>query len=99
MSFLQRMFGGKPATKLATAKRSYFKGAQVSRLLLDWIVSPMAADKEIRADLLKLRARARDLARNNPFIRQYLALVTTNVIGPNGIRLQAQVVNNSGMPA
>lgn len=88
-----------PAPAAKQSKRSFFKGAQVSRLLLDWIVAPMAADKEVRSDILKLRARARDLARNNPFIRQYLALVTTNVIGPHGIRMQAQVVNNNGLLA
>lgn len=98
-SWFKRIFGGKPATRLASAARSYFKGAQVSRLLLDWIVAPLAADKEIRADLLKLRARARDLARNNPFIRQYLALITANVVGPHGVRMQAQVVNNNGQLA
>lgn len=92
MSFLDRLFGRKPAqAPNRKERRSFFKGANGSRLLLDWIVAPMAADKELRSDIQKVRSRARDLARNNPIARQYLALVTSNVIGPTGIKLQAQV--------
>lgn len=96
MNVFSRLFKSAPAAAPAKTKRSYFKGAQISRLLLDWIVAPLAADKEIRSDLLALRSRARDLARNNPYIRQYLALLTTNVIGPSGMKFQAQVLNNDG---
>lgn len=95
MKIIQRFLGGFGYVKKA-AQRAYFKGAQASRLLMDWITSPLSADVEIRSDLLKLRARARDLARNNPFIRHYLSLLAANVIGPHGIKLQAQVRNNNG---
>lgn len=94
MKILDRIFGGAKTT----AKRYYsaFAGAKMSRLLMDWILTPLSVDKQLRTDLLKLRTRARDLARNNPYIRQYLALLTANVIGPKGIKMQAQVSNNNG---
>jgi len=77
-------------------KRSLpYKGAEVSRLNYDWIVSPITADAAIRQGGIRLRARARDLARNNSHIKQFLSLLAANVIGPKGIRLQAQVKNNN----
>lgn len=77
-------------------KRTYYAGAEGNRLYADWIAGLLSADKEINSDARRLRARARELSRNNPMIRQYLALVAQNVIGPDGIKLQAQVRNNSG---
>lgn len=68
-----------------------FAGASFNRLLLDWIASCLAPDQEVRRDLKVLRARARDLARNNSWIKNYLRLLVQNVIGPNGLRLVARV--------
>ena len=92
MNFFKRLFSG--ASK--AAKRSYYKGAEVSRLVMDWVVSAISPDKELQNDLGKLRARARDLSRNNPHIRSYLQLLAVNVIGAYGFKLQAQVRNNDG---
>ncbi|WKZ15438.1 MAG: phage portal protein [Candidatus Jettenia caeni] len=77
-------------------KNAIYKGAEVGRLLWDWVVSPLTADAEIRQDIRRLRARARDLAKNSPTIRHYLTLLTANVLGQNGIKLQAQIRNNNG---
>ena len=56
--------GATPADRLAKfaagAKRSVFKGAELSRLWWDWIASPISADQEVYNDFLRLRARARD---------------------------------------
>jgi len=71
--------------------RGVFDGAGVHRLLLDWIAQARSADDEIRGDIRLLRARARELARNNSYVKRYFRLVTNNVIGPMGIKLQAQV--------
>ena len=71
--------------------RSAYSGAGQNRLLLDWIANARSADEDIRGDLRKLRARARELARNNSYIKRYLRLLVANVIGPAGIRLQAVV--------
>ena len=70
--------------------RGVFDGAGVHRLLLDWIAQSRTADDEIRGDIRLLRARARELGRNNSYVKRYFRLLTNNVIGPMGIKLQAQ---------
>jgi len=69
-----------------TAKRSYV-GAAVNRLTLDWIRAPLSADKELEGDLLKLRARGRDLARNNVYARRFVKMAQANIVGPKGVQL------------
>jgi lambda family phage portal protein len=76
-----------------TGHRSVFDGAGMHRLLLDWIAQARSADEEIRGDIRLLRARARELGRNNSYVKRYFRLLVNNVIGPMGIKLQAQVKN------
>lgn len=73
-----------------------FKGSQSSRLLSEWLATTLTPDDQMRWSLHTLRARSRDLERNNPIIRHFLRMLSINVIGPNGIRLQSQVRNNDG---
>jgi lambda family phage portal protein len=77
-------------------QRSAFRGAEVSRLLADWIAWPMAPDIEMRGDLRLMRGRARELARNNAHIQRYSNLLKTNVLGVHGMKLQAQVRDAAG---
>jgi len=72
-------------------ERTSFAGAAIHRLLMDWIIQARPADEEIRGDIRVLRARARDLGRNNSYVKRYFKLLINNVIGPMGIRLQGQV--------
>lgn len=65
-------------------------------VLYDWVYGATATDKDLRHSLGKQRKEARLLARENPLVRQYLSLLETNVIGPKGIKLQAQVRDSSG---
>ncbi len=91
---LHRRFGR--AFRLAWREisgRSVFDGASVHRLLLDWITQARSADEEIRGDIRLLRARARELGRNNSYVKRYFRLLANNVIGPMGIMLQASVKN------
>jgi len=74
-----------------SGQRSAFDGAGIHRLLLDWIAQARSADEEIRGDIRLLRARARELGRNNSYVKRYLRLLQNNVVGPMGIKLQAQV--------
>ncbi len=80
----------------ASAKRNVFKGAEISRLWYDWIASPVSADQEIYNDFLRLRGRARDMRRNHPLVRRYVDMVSTNVIGAEGMQLRARVRNADG---
>src|SRR5579859_2836025 len=81
-----------------TGKRSLtvFKSAMGGRLTMDWIASILSADQEIKGNMRLLRARARELSRNNPVAKSYLKILTANVLGEKGIGYQAQVRNSNG---
>lgn len=71
-----------------------FSGAMGGRLTMDWVASILSADQEIKGNMRLLRARARELTRNNPVAQSFIRLLIANVIGHNGIGYQAQVRNN-----
>ncbi len=77
-------------------KRLYHAGAQATRLNQDWVLSLHSPDYEARSDLRILRSRARQLARDNPYIRGFLNLIASNVIGWQGMRLQGRHVTDRG---
>jgi lambda family phage portal protein len=79
-----------------TGKRNttVFNGASGSRLNLDWFVSILSADQEIKGNMRLLRARARELSRNNPVAKSYLKILVANVLGEKGVGYQPQVRNN-----
>lgn len=77
-------------------RSDFFKGSESSRLTADWEPLGWTFDEALRWGLRRLRNRARDLARNEPYTCHYLNLLRNNVIGPNGIKLQALVRNNDG---
>jgi capsid protein len=67
-----------PKTKIF--KRSYAANNQ-GYLFSDFKPSESSADTELRPALRNLRARSRDLARNNEYVRRYLDLLRNNVVG------------------
>lgn len=75
-------------------------GTDSYQVLKEWIESPLKAggsfDWDLRNKMNSLRQKARGLAIGNPLVVQYLQLLEQNVIGPRGIRLQAQVRNSNG---
>jgi len=68
---------------LGVEQRTIFDAATTDRLLADWISMRGTADDELRWSLAKMRARARDLERNNGIARHFLRALATNVIGPS----------------
>lgn len=66
-------------------------GTETFDVLMDWINAPTTIDKDLRRNLKRQRDEARTLAVTNPIVRQYLALLSDNVIGAQGMKLQAQV--------
>lgn len=75
---------GKPRAFL-----SGFKGANDDNLA-DWAFLPVEINTLLRNDLRKLRARSRDLARNDDTAKRFLNLLKQNVLGHSGIRMQAK---------
>lgn len=76
-------------------KRGY-QAARVNRLNQNWTTYPTGANHERRQDLAVLRARARQASRDDPHLSKFLALIRSNVIGPNGIMLQSRARNMAG---
>lgn len=74
----------------------FFKASETGRLESDWITQNASADKELRYNLDVLRARSRDLTRNDPYIKKFMKLLKVNVVGQHGIRLSAKFEDETG---
>jgi lambda family phage portal protein len=73
-----------------------YHGAQVSRLTADWTFWQLSSDQALQGSIGVLRTRARDLAMNTSTGVTIPALFGENVIGKDGIVLQAMVQNATG---
>jgi lambda family phage portal protein len=82
----------------ALKKRQVFAGADLGRLYSSWSTTNYSADSEIYNDLRVLRARSRELERNNDYAKKFFRMVKTNVVGKEGIKLQSQAKNSRGKP-
>ena len=80
-----------PMITTVVPKQRLFTGAQQSRLTSNWVASAASADAELKGAIKKLRERSRDLVRNNPHAKNAVRTICSNVIGPNGIKLQSQI--------
>lgn len=75
-------------------KRAY-NAAQASRLTSDWVTAPTSERTERRQWLRAMRARSRDLSRNDDYVKQFLRMCKSNIVG-KGIKLQAQTKTKRG---
>jgi len=73
-----------------------FSGAQMGRLTEDWSPYNQSPTQEIQWALVTLRARARQLVRDNAHATGFVNELANNVIGPDGILLQAKVKSAGG---
>lgn len=87
LNFFRRLFGARQQQHWL---RSY-KAAAENRLTNAWTSTARPADYDIRRDYKKLIARVRDLVKNNDYVKRYLAMTRSNVVGPNGIVIQSRV--------
>lgn len=78
------------ARKAPTVAIRMHEAAATDRLNASWSSSPMPADCVIRRNQRILVARSREQAANNDYMRGFLRMVRQNIVGPQGIRLQAQ---------
>jgi lambda family phage portal protein len=85
----------KPKEQPKAFKRSY-QAASTSRLFADYIDSERSPDSELYPVINKLRVRSRDLARNNAYLRRYLQLLQSNVIGKKGVSYQSKALDSVG---
>lgn len=69
--------------------RRFFNVASTAAYL-SWDVQNVSADHALYFNLDRIKARCRDLARNNDYARHFLRLLDSNVIGPHGFTLQGR---------
>ncbi len=93
---LPRRLLGLGRQKHSAAPRASYRGATIGRLFRDWVASILHPDRELRGNLRLLRARARDLVRNNSYASGFVDELADNIIGPAGIQLQARVTDRKG---
>jgi lambda family phage portal protein len=74
-----------------SASRAY-AAAKMGRLTADWIATATSIDHDIRAGIVSVRSRARDLSQNNEYARAYLRAVRKNVVGSEGFKLQVKAM-------
>jgi len=112
MGFLSKLFGG--AKEPQTAKRGVNPAARAARMMTsngmlqqaagtgrleqNWATWPTTADALIYHNWRTLVARSREQSENNDHARKFLQLCVDNVIGPNGVELQAGIKDPSGTP-
>jgi lambda family phage portal protein len=78
-------------------RRRSYDGAKSDRTNDHWRPSNRSPDMELMSDANTIRARARDLTRNNAYARGIINALLRNVVGC-GIVPQARVVTDAGEP-
>lgn len=89
---LARRLGYAPAK---SHRRSIDAGT-VSRITQSWMGATGSIDRDVYGRLELARNRSRDLAYNNDYMRKFLGLCRTNVVGPNGFSLQVRATMPDG---
>jgi len=102
MSMYKRILGKMglvPASDLAEVKKQAqraYAAAQITRLNSNWKTYTQTANRDIALALPVLRARSRDLAQNNEYMRKFVMMVRNNVSGPNGMNLLVHALRPDG---
>lgn len=78
---------------------STFEGGSVDRTSEDWVPWTFSPNYEVRGVLRFMRARARQLVRDNDYAAGFVRSVSDNVVGPKGALLQAKIKNLQGQLA
>jgi lambda family phage portal protein len=84
--------------KKENLKKRQYNGALIDRLRNDFVGSTKSSDSEIRYNIRTLRDRCRELHRNNAYVKRYVNLLKTNIIGSMGIKLQSQAIDQNKTP-
>lgn len=72
----------------------YYTAGAVDRLTASWTTQVVTVHDVTQKNLRVLRARSREQYRNNDYASRFVQLVRSNVVGPNGVVIQATVENS-----
>lgn len=79
-----------------TPKRRAFAAAEVDNTTRNFLGTTLSINEELRRSLPRMRSRSRQLAQDNDYVKRFLKMVQSNVIGPTGINLQCEFLDNNG---
>lgn len=78
-------------------QRRRFEAAVSNRLTSDWVAPHTSINAELRQGLRSMRSRARELAHNDGYMKKFLSMCRSNIVGPRGIRLQVRATKSDGL--
>jgi lambda family phage portal protein len=73
-----------------------YAAARLSRYV-DFFAMLLSPHRQRLTDLTKLRAHSRELVQDNVYAARYIELVSTNVVGPDGINYQSEIKDAKGI--
>lgn len=76
--------------------RRNFDAATVDRITNSFLAPITTGDTELRNSLATMRARSRELERNNDYAKKFLHMCETNVIGKTGFILKSRARDKNG---
>lgn len=90
-----RKYGPNP--HIGQRSAGFFSG-DTDRLLSGWETTSYSIDNYLKTELTQLRARSRRMVRMNPYGKRFIEIMKSNVVGPNGIQVNAQKAKANGKP-
>ncbi len=72
-----------------TCRRSFYS-TNVDQMLNGWTSQSHSIDLYLASELVTLRARARELVRQNPYAKRFVTAIKSNIVGAEGVTIQAQ---------
>lgn len=85
--------GGNLAESATAKTAERYAAAESGRLQLDFLSSAGSADAELQQKVAILRDRSRQLERDDPLTVNWLRLTRNNVLGAQGLKLDAKVAD------
>lgn len=80
------------------SRQRAFAAGKTPDTLSGWATAPVSIDTDVKTSHKSLRARAREQALNNDYIKKYLSMCVTNIIGHQGVKLKMNVKLPDGTP-
>jgi len=84
------------SSRVLGGSKRYYSAAKTNRLTSGWTTNNLSPDDVVKSSLNALRGRSREQAANNDYMKRFVQLVRSNVVGPKGIMLQSRCVDNRG---
>lgn len=91
-----KIFGFEIKRAQKKRQKRNFAAANSGNLYSSWIANNSVADIDIKRDLQTIRARSRELMRNDDYAKRFKRMVKSNVVGNRGIKLQNKAKDKNG---